>query len=219
MVKVDEKSNVITAIPQLLETLTVAGGMVTSDAVGCQTQIAEKIIEREAEDVLALKENQGTLCADLALLLADLQGSQYQASECDDQKTANKGHARIEVRTCWTIADPEVMRHLRGYANWKHLVTGSRLRAQRWIGAEKTCAQRYHLASVSGAMRILSALRSHWGIENELPWTLALLRYIAHHLLKQEHPCKRGMKGKRLLAGWNQDYLLKVLAGFAQMGY
>jgi predicted transposase YbfD/YdcC len=237
-VKVDEKSNEITAIPQLLEALEVSGCIVTFDAMGCQTEIAEKIIDREAEYVLSLKENQGHLYEDVERLFADLEDSQYKAYEFDYEKTVNKDHGRIEIRECWTISDPEVLPHLRGFANWKNLTAVSRIRAQRWIGEEKTCEDRYHIASIAGAKRILWAVRSHWGIENELHWTLdlafdedrcrvrkdhgpenfALLRHIALNLLKQEKTCKRGIKGKRLLAGWNQDYLLKVLAGFVQMG-
>ncbi len=236
-VKVDEKSNEITAIPQLLEALAVSGCIVTIDAMGCQTDIAEQIIDRKAEYVLALKENQGHLYEDVAHLFADLEDSQYKAYAFDYEKTVDKDHGRIEVRECWTISDPEVLPHLRGFANWKNLTTVSRIRSQRWIGEEKSCEDRYHIASIAGGKRILWAVRSHWGIENELHWTLdlafdedrcrvrkdhgpenfALLRHIALNLLKQDKTCKRGIKGKRLLAGWKQDYLLKVLAGFAQM--
>jgi predicted transposase YbfD/YdcC len=236
-VKVDEKSNEIPAIPQLLDVLEGSGCIVTLDAMGCQTEIAEQIIERDADYVLALKENQGQLYEDVAHLFADLEDSQYQAYVFDNEKTVNKDHRRIEIRECWTISDPAVMRHLRGFARWKRLTTASRSRAQRWIGEERSCEDRYHIASLSGAKRVLGAVRSHWGIENELHWTLdlaidedrcrvrkdhgpenfALLRHIALNLLKQETTCKRGIKGKRLLAGWNQDYLLKVLTGFTQM--
>jgi len=236
-VKVDDKSNEITAIPQLLEALEVAGCIVTIDAIGCQTEIAEKIIEREANYVLALKENQGNLYEDVVHLFDDLEGSQYKAYAFDYDKTVNKDHGRIEIRECWTISDPETLQHLRGFTNWKNLATVSRIRSVRRIGEEQSCEDRYHITSLTGAKHILKSVRSHWGIENELHWTLdlafdedrcrvrkdhgpenfALLRQIALNLLKQEKTCKRGIKGKRLLAGWKQDYLLKVLAGLAQM--
>jgi predicted transposase YbfD/YdcC len=236
-VKVDEKSNEITAIPQLLDALEVAGCIVTIDAMGCQTAIAEKIIEREANYVLALKENQGNLYEDVVLLFDDLENSQYTAYKFDYDKTVNKDHGRIETRECWTISDPVILEHLRGFVNWKNLVTVSHIRAERQIGEERSCEDRYHIASFTGATRVMTAVRSHWGIENQLHWVLdiafdedhcrvrkdhgpenfAILRHIALNLLKQEKTCKRGMKGKRLLAGWNQDYLLKVLVGLNQM--
>lgn len=235
--KVDEKSNEITAIPQLLEVLEISGCIVTIDAIGCQTEIAEKIIEQEAHYVLALKENQGNLYADVVQLFDDLEHSGYKAYKHDYAKTINKNHGRIETRECWTISDPAILQHLRGFANWKGLVTVSRIRAERQIGAERSCEARYHIASLSGAARVLHAVRSHWGIENQLHWILdlafdedrcrvrkdhgpenfAVLRHIALNLLKQEKTCKRGIKGKRLLAAWKQSYLLKVLEGLNQM--
>lgn len=236
-VKVDDKSNEITAIPALLQVLEVAGCVVTIDALGCQTEIAETIIDQQGDYVLALKENQGRLFEDVQLLFADLEKSQYKAYAFEYAKTLDKNHGRLEIRECWTISDPEVLHHLRGFENWKHLLTVSRIRSQRQVGKEKSCEDRYHLASLGGAKQILWAVRSHWGIENELHWTLdmafdedhcrvrkehgpqnfAILRHIALNLLKQEKTSRRGIKGKRLLAAWNQDYLLKVLAGVTQL--
>jgi len=236
-VKVDEKSNEITAIPQLLKALEISGCIVTIDAMGCQTEIAAEIVDQEADYVLALKDNQGNLFEDVKLLFDDLEDSSYKAYRYDDHKTVNKGHGRIEIRECWTISDPEILQHLRGFSRWKKLSTVSRIRSQRWIGDQKSCEDRYHIASITGAKRILSAVRSHWGIENQLHWCLdiafdedrcrvrkehgaenfAILRHIALNLLKQEKTCKRSIKGKRLLAGWDEGYLFKVLSGFSSL--
>ncbi len=232
-VKVDEKSNEITAIPQLLKALEISGCIITIDAMGCQKSIAEEIVDQGAEYILALKDNQGNLFEDVKLLFDDLEESEYKAYPFDYHITVNKGHGRIEIRECWTISETTTLSHLRGYADWKKLNTVSRIRAQRWIGDKKSCEDRYHIASVTGARKVLNAVRSHWGIENELHWSLdmtfdedrsrvrkdygaenlAVLRHIALNLLKQEKTSKRSVRGKRLLAGWNDDYLTKVLQG------
>ena len=147
------------------------------------------------------------------------------------------GKARLEwFRTFLELPDGKVLRrsHDKGIGSGhRH---GQRL-GQRWVGEEKNSEDRYHIASITGAKRILEAVHSHWGIENELHWNpdiafdddhcrvrkdhgpenLVMLRHIVLNLLKQEKTCKRGIKGKRLLAGWKQDYLLKILAGLAQM--
>jgi predicted transposase YbfD/YdcC len=236
-VKVDDKSNEIRAIPQLLRALEVSGCIVTIDAMGCQTEIAEIIVEQDAEYVLALKDNQGQLFEDVQLLFDDLEQSHYRAYEFDYEKTVNKEHGRLEIRECWTISDPDLLCHLRGFSRWKKLQTVSRIRSQREVGEVKSCEDRYHIASLTGAKRVLTAVRAHWSIENELHWTLdiafdedrcrvrkdhgpenlAVLRHISLNLLKQEKTCKRSIRGKRLLAGWQNDYLLKVLVGLGQV--
>ena len=233
-IKVDDKSNEITAIPKLLKALEIAGCIVTIDAIGCQTEIAATIVDRDADYVLALKENQGCLYEDVKLVFGDLENSGYNVCTYDHARTVNKGHGRIEIRECWTISDPETLRFLWGSANWKKLSAVARIRSQRLIGDERSCEDRFYIASISGAKPVLQAVRSHWGIENRLHWVLdiafdedhhrlrkehgpenfAVLRHIALNLLKQDTSLKRSIKGKRLFAGWNQDYLLKVLSGF-----
>jgi predicted transposase YbfD/YdcC len=232
-VKVDEKSNEITAIPELLQVLDIEGCIVTIDAMGCQTEIAQMIVDEGGDYVLALKENQGNLYEDVKLLFDDLDDSGNKAFPYDYTKTVDKGHGRIEIRECWTISDPECLRYLRGAEKWKKLTTVSRIRSQRRIGEEKSSEDRYHIGSIQGAKQILSTVRSHWGIENTVHWILdvvfreddcrirkgngaenfAVLRHIALNLLKKEKTSKRSIKGKRLQAGWKEDYLLKVLSG------
>ncbi|MBC8505222.1 MAG: ISAs1 family transposase [Chloroflexi bacterium] len=149
----------------------------------------------------------------------------------------DKGHGRIEICECWTISDPEILRYLRGFDNWKKLRTVSRIRSQRIIGEKKSTEYRYHIASICGAKRILQSVRSHWGIENRLHWVLdisfdedrsrvrkdhgpenfAILRHIALNLLRMETSCKRSIRGKRLIAGWNDDYLLDILSGLSSV--
>jgi predicted transposase YbfD/YdcC len=213
-VKMDEKSNEITAIPQLLKALEISGCIVTIDAMGCQTEIAKTIVDEGGDYVLALKDNQGNLFEDGQKLFADLESSRYQAYVYDYDKTVDKGHGRIEIRECWTISDPQILRYLRSFENWKKLQTLSCIRSQRWIGEEKTSEDHFHIASIVGTKRVLSSVRSHWGIEIGLHWTLdlafdedhcrvrkdngpenfAILSHIALNLLKQERPANAALR-------------------------
>ncbi len=233
-VKVDEKSNEITAIPELLRALDISGCIITTDAMGCQKEIASLIVEGGGDYVLALKENHGQLYEDVALLFDDLEASRFKAYSFDEEKTVNGGHGRLETRQCWTISDPKIVQALRGTKDWEKLQSVVKVRAKRNDGQKETVEDRYYLSSLDGdAERLLWAKRTHWGIENGLHWVLdiafredesrvrkdhgaqnlATLRHIALNLLKQENTAKIGIKNKRLRAGWDERYLLRVLAG------
>jgi predicted transposase YbfD/YdcC len=231
--KVDDKSNEITAIPVLLEVLDLAGCIVTIDAMGCQTEIAQAIVDKDADYLLALKANHGTLHEDVTLLFDDLAQSHFTAYAYDHAKTVDKDHGRIEVRQAWTISDPAILSALRTSDKWPLLHTLVKVQAERYIGAQQTLDTRYFISSLqASAAELLAATRSHWTIENGCHWVLdiafredecrlrkdhgaqnfAILRHIALNCLKQERSAKVGIKNKRLRAGWDNDYLLTVLS-------
>lgn len=230
--KVDEKSNEITAIPELLRLLDVSGCIVTIDAMGCQTEIAEQIIDQEADYVLTVKENQGYLYEDIALFFQLAHQNNFQKVNYTFDRTVNKGHGRIETRQCWAISGQDSLQFLRDHEQWKGLRTIAMVNSQRQVKSKITIETRYYISSLpNDAKKILHAARSHWGVENSLHWVLdvamgeddsrirkdnapenmAALRRIALNLLKQEKTLKRGIQGKRLKAALSPDYLFKVL--------
>jgi predicted transposase YbfD/YdcC len=236
-IKVDDKSNEITAIPELLRVIEVSGCIITIDALGCQKEIAEAIIAQEADYVLALKENHGRLYEDVVKLFTDLEASDFQAYVFSQAETVNKNHGRLETRTCYTICDPHVLIHLRGASQWKGLQSVVKVHSRRQLDEGTTEKDRYFISSLAtDAKHILETVRSHWSIENSLHWVLdiafredesrirkdhgpenfAVLRHIALNLVKQEKTQKASVKGKRLKAGWDEDYLLKILSGLFQ---
>jgi len=232
-VKVDEKSNEITAIPALLRLLDVTGCIVTIDAMGTQTAIAEQIVAQGADYVLAVKDNQERLAADVAATFAEAEQLQFKHVPHDYAKTIDKGHGRIDTRECWTIARGDYLEALRTAEAWDGLRSLAMVRATRQVGEAITVFTRYYISSLDGqAARLLDATRSHWGVENGLHWTLdiafredesrvrvghgpenlAVLRHMALNVLKQEKTAKVGIKTKRLKAGWDEAYLLRLLA-------
>jgi predicted transposase YbfD/YdcC len=222
--KVEEKSNEITAIPKLLNALELAGTVVTIDAMGCQREIASLIIEKKADYVLAVKDNQGLLAEQLrdSFLLLDADAVSEEI-DC--------GHGRVEQRRCSVIADLSMVEKAAEWASLRGLV---RIESERYHKATgKTEREiRYYITSLRpDAARLNSVIRQHWGIENKVHWVLdvgfgedldrkragdsaqnfSLLNRIALNLLKQDTTFKRGIKAKRLKAAWNHPYLLKLL--------
>ncbi len=231
--KVDEKSNEITAIPELLKMLNISGCIVTIDAMGTQTAIATTIQEANADYVLSVKENQGRLFEDISVLFGVDQEQNFKYATLEYKKTVNKGHGRIEVRECWSTSDPEYLNLIRNVQNWPGLKSIAMVVCTRIIDGMESKDTRYYISSLVGnAERILQIVRKHWAIENELHWVLdvalnedrsrvrkdqsaenlAVLRHIALNLLKQEKTAKGGIHAKQLQAAWNDDYLLKILA-------
>ena len=223
-VKVEEKSNEITAIPKLLNVLAIKGCIVTIDAMGCQRDIASKIIEREADYILAVKGNQGGLEENVRETVRFTHVSSEWVEE-------DFGHGRIESRRCSVYRD---LSFIENAAMWKGLKGVVKIESSRYIkstGKEESETRLYITSSEACAEVIGKGIRSHWGIENKLHWQLdlsfredqsrkrdgysaqnfSLLNRIALNLVKNEQSRKRSVKGKRLDAGWNNDYLLKIL--------
>jgi predicted transposase YbfD/YdcC len=231
--QVNEKSNEITAIPELLDMLALHGCVVTIDAIGCQTEIAAKIIEQEADYVLAVKANQGRLHEDINDLFAGFEEFEFADVAYDYYKATNKGHGRLEIRHCWVVSQPDYLAYLRGHQAWKGLNSLIKVISERRINGRSTRKTRYFISSLDDtAAHLLDYCREHWHIENKLHWVLdmafredantvrrdnapqnlAVLRHMALNLLKHEKTARVGLKAKRLKAGWDIDYLLKVLA-------
>ena len=230
--KVESESNEITALPELLDRLEIAGCIVTLDAIHCQTETVETIVSKQADYVLPIKENQPRLLKAVQDLFDD--PTEMRWVECDRHRLVSKGHGRLEIRECWSTSDPEYLEYIATLADWKSLGSIAMVQAERRLGEETTVKRRYFISSLkSDARQILHAVRTHWEIENKVHWVLdiafreddcrirkgngaenfAVLRHIALNLLRQETTSKGSLKGRRKKAGWDNDYLLQVLTG------
>jgi len=228
-IKVDEKSNEITAIPELIDALDLTDCVVTIDAMGCQKQIASRIRAKGAHYILALKKNQGALYSDVHELFHQLRRDQAPDETLDAYEMTDQGHGRHEIRRYWTT---DTLDRVSTRAQWSDLQAVGMVESERTLAGETTVESRYYILSLpSNAQTFGNAVRAHWGIENSVHWVLdvtfredesrirmghgpenfAILRHIALNLLREETSFKGSIKTKRLKCGWNDEYLSKVL--------
>lgn len=222
--KVDEKSNEITAVPKLLDMLKVEGATVTFDAMHTQRDTSRRIVEKKGHYVMTVKGNQKTLLEDVKLAL------DHAATFDDDVEQMEKAHGRIERRRCWTLGD---VGWLQSRHNWPGLQSISKIQRERTIDGKTSSEIAYIISSLPSrnASRIATVVRNHWRVENQFHWTLdvafgedncrvrvdnaaenvARVRRLALMLLKNEKTAKMGVKGKRAKCGYQRDYLLTVL--------
>lgn len=233
-VATDQKSNEITAIPVLVELLALRGCVVTIDAMGCQTAIATQLVAQGADYVLALKDNQPTLHAAVALAFTEAQqtaDTPLAPASLTRHQTLDKHHGRLETRQVWTLSDPELLRYLNPQDAWPKLASVVLVRTQRRVGTITSDETRYFLTSLPGdAPTLGAAIRAHWGIENRLHWSLdvtfhddlsrvrrdhgpqnlAVLKRLALNRLRLD-PTPGSLASKRFRAALNHDYLLRLL--------
>ena len=238
--KVEEKSNEITALPQLLRVLELSGCIVTLDAMGCQTNIAKEIKEADADFLLALKGNQASVHREVKEFLDDAiaesktwrpgGASANGAARVVTKKMVEKDHGRLETREYFQSGE---LSWFADRSKWEGLQSVGAVRSTREINGKIGTEWRYYLCSLPlDIERFARAVRGHWGIENKLHWildvhfgedqsrartgyaaeNLATLRRFAINLLKSEKTKKRGIRGKQNNASWDHAYLLKLLS-------
>jgi predicted transposase YbfD/YdcC len=229
--KVNSQSNEITAIPQLLEQLDISGCVVTLDAMGTQKEIAAQICQQKGNYILALKANQGSLYREVMASFEKVEHGQLQNRQSSQFQTLEKSHSRIEKRRIQTL--PAATLSLKRRSEWRNIQTIVRVERERQLWNKTTHEVVFYLSSLeAGAQDFGKMIRSHWGIENTLHWTLdvtfredssrirrdrapenlALLRRFALNLINQEKTFKGSTRQKRFQAGLNNDYLLKILS-------
>ena len=228
-VKVADKSNEITAIPKLLDMLVIKGAVVTIDAMGCQREIAAKIIEKEADYVLALKGNQGTLRNDVEEFFTEQKANRYADCKPSRHETLEKSHGRIETRTVTVVGTIDWLKERH---TWTGLTSIVMVESCREIAGKSEREARFYITSLKAdAERLGMAIRGHWGIENGLHWVMDMvfrddecrirrdnapanfttIKHMASNLLRQA-PGKDSLRVKRKLAAWDDDYLAAIVA-------
>lgn len=227
--KTAEKSNEITAIPMLIKMLDISGSIVTIDAIGCQKKISSTIIEKKADYVLSLKENQPQLYGNVKLYMDDIILTGKKSQDFYYHETIDADHGRIETRKYWVTSDID---WLHGKEAWRGLKSIGCVERTRETEKKVSVEKSYYIMSIeSDAELFAKAARNHWGIENGLHWTLdmafredesrirkghapenfAVLRHIALNLIKNEASFKGSINTKQLKAAWNKKYLEKII--------
>jgi predicted transposase YbfD/YdcC len=232
--KVKEAGNELAAIPDVLRALAVRGCLVTLDALGCQRAIARQVLDGGGDYVLALKDNQPRLAAEVAECFAQARAGGFADVQHDAHTAVDKGHGRLELRRRWVITDPDVLAWLQAAHAWPGLAALGMVQTERRLAGTTTVGTRYYLLSRPlSAQALGEAVRSHWGIENQVHWVLdvtfgedqsrirrgaaaenaAILRRIALNVVRH-HPRQRlSIRTRRLVAGWDDAYLLELLTG------
>lgn len=227
--RTSDKSNEITAIPLLLDILDIQGCIVTIDAMGCQTAIVEKIIEKDADYVITCKGNQEHLHEDIKVLFAQLLQQAPPVTDLTHHQTITEQHGRREIRDYWSTGE---LASLRTKERWKGLQSVTMVRSERQTSKGSATETRYFISSLpNDAQRLAQAIRAHWTIENQLHWVLdvvfheddsrvrigdaahnlAVIRHMSLNMLRQETSYKKSVRQKRLRASWDDMYMLKVL--------
>jgi len=228
-IKTAEKSNEITAIPELLKLLDIKNSIITIDAMGCQKNIARDIVQGGADYILALKGNHEKMHKDVELLFENARENNFKEASHEYMETIDEDKGRIEIRRYWVT---EEIDDLSGEQDWENLTTIGMVESERHIKGKISIEKRYYISSLKSDVKKFSyAARGHWGIENNLHWildvsfnedqcrirkdnapeNLAVLRHMAVNLLGSEKSVKLGILNKRLRAGWDENYLIKIL--------
>jgi len=228
-VKVAEKSNEIIAIPKLLDMLTIAGAIVTIDAIGCQSDIAQKIIDKEADYVVALKGNQGSLHADVELFVAEQKANDFSDTTVSRDTTIDGDHGRIETRATTVIHDVDWLRQRHGWPGLNGIVI---VEATRETADKIEHETRLYVTSLALLANLLGPIvRSHWAVENSLHWVMDMvfrddecrvrtdhapanfttIKHIAHNLLRKASG-KDSLRLRRKVAAWDDDFLASLIA-------
>ncbi len=228
-VKVAEKSNEIVAIPKLLEMMAIEGAIVTIDAMGCQRDIAQKIIDKKADYVLALKGNQGSLREDVELFVAEQKATAFKDTKISRDETVDGDHGRIETRTVTVIHDVDWLQERHKWPGLKAVVIVESIRE---IGDKSERETRFYITSLVLLASLLGPIvRSHWAVENSLHWVMDMifrddecrirtehapanfttLKHMAHNLIRKA-PGKDSLRLKRKVAAWDDDFLASLIA-------